>query len=189
MRVGIFLVSALATVMGITIKSVYGLWFLCSDLVYVVLFPQLFSVVYLKDTNTYGSLVAYVVGIFLRLSGGEALFHIPPFIKFPFYDYENDMQRFPYRTFSMLTSFALIVSVSYLTKFLFENNHLRKEFDIFRCVSNIPADAIALKDSMTLDELSKLNVSNSTTVKYNTESELDGKINLASVSIDNMAKQ
>ena len=54
MRVGIFLVTALATAMGLTIKSVYGLWFLCSDLVYVVLFPQLFCVVYMKNTITYG---------------------------------------------------------------------------------------------------------------------------------------
>ena len=188
MRIGIFLVAALATVMGITIKTVYGLWFLCSDLVYVVLFPQLFSVVYLKDTNTYGSMVAYWLGIFMRLAGGEPLFHIPAVIKFPFFDYENNAQRFPFRTTSMLTSFALIVGVSYLTKFLFENNYLRKEFDIFRCVTNIPIESIALKDSITVDEFSKLNTSNSTNMRYNHEIDgLEGKINPASISTDNVA--
>lgn len=42
-----FVFGALATVMGILIESIYGLWALCSDLVYVVLFPQLICVVYI----------------------------------------------------------------------------------------------------------------------------------------------
>jgi high affinity choline transporter 7 len=160
MRFGIFFVAALATVMGITINSVYGLWFLCSDLVYVVLFPQLLCVVYLKHTNTYGSMVAYWIGILLRLICGEPLFGIPAIIKFPFYDEENDQQRFPFRTTSMLISLFLNISVSYLTNLVFEGGYLRKEFDIFKCVTNIPIDSIALKDSVTVDEFSKLNVSN-----------------------------
>lgn len=45
---------------------------MCSDLVYVVLFPQLLIVVHFKDwCNTYGSLFAYIVGMFVRLAGGE----------------------------------------------------------------------------------------------------------------------
>lgn len=46
MRACVFWFGALATVMGILIKSIYGLWSLCSDLVYVILFPQLVCVVY-----------------------------------------------------------------------------------------------------------------------------------------------
>jgi high affinity choline transporter 7 len=157
MRCGIFIVASIATVMGITIKTVYGLWFLCSDLVYVVLFPQLFCVVYVENTNTYGSLIAYWVGIFLRLSGGEPMFNLPAVIKFPLYDEENMTQRFPFRTISMLISFVLNIGISNLTKYLFEQDHLRKEFDIFRCVTNIPIEAVALKDSTTCDELLKLN--------------------------------
>lgn len=57
MKVSILLVGIMATAMALTVKSVYGLWYLSSDLVYVILFPQLVSVVYLKKTvNTYGSL-------------------------------------------------------------------------------------------------------------------------------------
>jgi high affinity choline transporter 7 len=48
MRVAIFGTGALATAMGIMVESIYGLWYLCADLVYVILFPQLFSVVYLE---------------------------------------------------------------------------------------------------------------------------------------------
>lgn len=71
MRFAIFGVGVLATVMAITVKSIYTLWYLCSDLVYVVLFPQLLCVIYLKTSNTYGSLVAYVIGMFFRIAGGE----------------------------------------------------------------------------------------------------------------------
>ena len=157
--------------MGITIKSVYGLWFLCSDLVYVVLFPQLFCVVYIENTNTYGSMVAYWLGIFLRLSGGEPLFNLPALIKFPMYDHDTNTQRFPFRSMSMLLSFALNIGISNLTKYLFEQGHLRKEFDLFRCVTNRPIDAIPLKDSTTCDELSKLNTVN--IIRYSCEGEVE----------------
>lgn len=158
MRVGIFFVAALATVMGITINSVYGLWFLCADLVYVVLFPQLCCVVYVKHSNTYGSFAAYWVGLLLRLIGGEPLIGLPALLKYPFYDYNEKKQLFPFRTFAMLASFMVTLLVSYVTKFLFENELLRKEFDLFKCVTNIPQEAIALNESITIDELSKLNV-------------------------------
>ena len=164
MRVGIFLVTLLATIMGITIKSVYGLWFLCSDLVYVVLFPQLCCVVYMKNTNTYGSMSAYWIGILLRLSAGEALFGLDPLIHFPMF--VNGEQKFPFRTLSMLTSFFLIITVSLLTNFLFENEYLNKKWDIFQCVTNIPTDAIALNQSVTIDELTRINNASSTNIRY-----------------------
>ena len=67
MRAGIFGVGILATIMGITITTIYGLWYLCADLVYVILFPQLVSVIYIGYTNTYGSLAGYLVGKFLLI--------------------------------------------------------------------------------------------------------------------------
>ncbi len=173
MRLGIVFVSFVATIIGITVKSVYGLWFLCSDLVYVVLFPQLFSVVYLDHTNTYGSMVAYWTGILLRLSGGEPLFNLPALIKFPLYDEETNTQRFPFRTMSMLISFSLIITVSSLTNFLFEREILSKKFDIFSCVtSKKDAKAINLKDSTLQDELNKLN-----DAKYDTNSNTNSSLN------------
>lgn len=160
MRIGIFVVAASATVMGITIKTVYGLWFLCSDLVYVVLFPQLVTVVYFNGTNTYGSMCAYWIGLFLRLTGGEALFGLPALIEYPSYDKKEKLQRFPFRTMSMLASFFIIISVSRLAKFLFERDYLDKKWDIFHCVTNIPIESMALKESVTADELSRLNTMN-----------------------------
>jgi high affinity choline transporter 7 len=102
-------------------------------------------------------MVAYWVGIFVRLSAGEDAFNLPALIKFPLYDHANNLQKFPFRTFSMLTSFSLIILVSWFTKFIFENEYLSKRFDIFQCVTNIPTDAIALNQSNTVDELTKIN--------------------------------
>lgn len=122
--------------MGLTIKSVYALWFLCSDFVYVILFPQLFCVVYFSKVNTYGSFFAYIVALFLRLGGGDTTLRIPAFIKYPLYN-DVDGQLFPFRTFSMSMSFLTLVAVSYLTNYIFLNGYLRKQFDVFQCVVNI----------------------------------------------------
>jgi solute carrier family 5 (high affinity choline transporter), member 7 len=40
-RGAILLGGGLATGLVLTVKSVYGVWFFCADLVYVILFPQL----------------------------------------------------------------------------------------------------------------------------------------------------
>ena len=56
--------------------------YLSSDLVYVILFPQLLMVVhYPKHCNTYGSLVGYIVGLGFRVSGGVDILKIDPYIK------------------------------------------------------------------------------------------------------------
>ncbi|ELU07259.1 hypothetical protein CAPTEDRAFT_98096 [Capitella teleta] len=149
MRLAIFGVGVLATVMGITIKSIYGLWFLCADLVYVILFPQLVSVVYLGGTNTYGSLAGYIMGLFFRLLGGEPLIDLPATTKYPYYDEVEKVQWFPFKTVCMLISFFFIVSVSYPLKYLFENEIFPRHWDVFQCIVNIPEEVIALKEPDT----------------------------------------
>ncbi|XP_014679391.1 PREDICTED: LOW QUALITY PROTEIN: high-affinity choline transporter 1-like, partial [Priapulus caudatus] len=146
MRVAIFGVGAMATVMGITIESIYGLWFLCADLVYVMLFPQLLAVVHMDFTNTYGSLFAYIVGLVLRLGGGEPFLHLRAFIKYPNYDYVNHVQRFPFRTLSMLVTLAATVGMSLTARAVFERGWLLPRWDVFRCVVNIPEDKQQIGD-------------------------------------------
>ncbi|KAK2160481.1 hypothetical protein LSH36_132g01006 [Paralvinella palmiformis] len=147
MRGAIFGVGILATVMGITIESIYGLWFLCADLVYVILFPQLVSVVYLKWTNTYGSLSGYIIGLMLRLLGGESMIRLPATIWYPGYNPETEVQHFPFKTLTMLVSFATICLVSYPLHVAFTTNRLPKHWDVFQCIVNIPEEVIALKES------------------------------------------
>ncbi|XP_066251445.1 high-affinity choline transporter 1 [Euwallacea similis] len=141
MRVSILVVGFLATVMALTIPSIYGLWSMCSDLVYVILFPQLLMVVHFKDyCNTYGSLAAYIMAFLVRISGGEPLMHLPAFIHFPGYDEVQKVQKFPFRTAAMMLSLITLVGVSWGTKYVFETGRLAPGYDLFHCVVNIPED-------------------------------------------------
>jgi high affinity choline transporter 7 len=121
MRFAIVAVGVLATVMALTIHSIYGLWYLCADLVYVILFPQLLCVVYFKRSNTYGCLLGYAVGLALRLSGGEPMLFFPAAVHYPMYDVESGMQYFPFKTMSMLASLGCCVGGSLLSEYLFRS--------------------------------------------------------------------
>lgn len=109
----------------------FVLRYLCADLVYVILFPQLLCVVYMESTNTYGCLTGYAVGFAMRILGGEPLLEFEAPVKFPWY--ENGVQvrairkakgkfpfqKFPFRTLAMILSLATIVFVSLLADWLF----------------------------------------------------------------------
>lgn len=96
--------------------------------------------------NTYGSLSAYIVAFLLRLSGGESLLGLPPLIEYPGYDAENQRQLFPFRTMAMLCSLITLAGVSYYTKWVFESGRLAPQYDYFKCVINIPDDAVRVGD-------------------------------------------
>ncbi|XP_033119494.1 high-affinity choline transporter 1-like isoform X2 [Anneissia japonica] len=150
MRVAIFAMGILSTILSLTINSIYGLWYLCSDFVYVVLFPQLFCVVYFSFCNTYGSLAGYIIGLFLRLGGGEPLLGLEPFIKYPYYD-DVDGQLFPFRTLCMVVSFITILVVSVLAHWILTSFGLDKKWDVFLCITNIPLDPTEKYGHMEMD--------------------------------------
>ena len=57
-----------------------------SDLVYVIIFPQLLLVVHFEEyINARGSQLGFFVGLLVRISGGESKLKIPPLIKYPGY--------------------------------------------------------------------------------------------------------
>ncbi|KAK2839622.1 hypothetical protein Q5P01_013362 [Channa striata] len=146
MRLTIFVFGALATAMALLTGSVYGLWYLSSDLVYVIIFPQLLSVLFIKGTNTYGSVAAYIFGLLLRIGGGEPYLKLPPFIYYPGWVTQEKVhhltgdveyfvqQRFPFKSVSMLASFLANVAFSYLTKYLFESGMLSHKYDFLDAV-------------------------------------------------------
>jgi len=47
----------------------------------------------------------------------------------------------------MVLSFATVIIVSYLTKYIFENRILPKNWDVFQCVVNFPDEMIVLKEA------------------------------------------
>lgn len=110
----IWIVGIAATILALQVKSVYVLWFLCSDLVYCILFPQLLTALFFKKANRYGSIAGYAVGLFLRLGGGEQSLGLPNFLPYPMV--ENGEVLFPFRTFAMLCGLLSIVLVSISTQ-------------------------------------------------------------------------
>lgn len=109
-------------------------------------------VVHFKNhCNTYGSLSAYIVAFAVRLSGGEALLGLPALIHFPGYDAEGQRQLFPFRTMAMLMSLITLITVSWLSKWLFETGRLAPNYDYFRCVVNIPEDVIRVDEPSEAD--------------------------------------
>jgi len=156
----VVVVGSLALVLGLTVKSVYGLFYLCADFVYVILFPQLVSVVYLPFVNVYGSIVGYIMGLVLRLIGGEkvaiggkVMMDMLPLVKYPFYQGELEVdgaagQMFPFRTFAMVISFLSLILVSLLTHYLFVVRKWTK-FDFLKAFQDEPSETV------TLDRLDK----------------------------------
>ena len=134
-RGAILSVGLVSTILALQVKSVYVLFHLCSDLVYAILFPQLLCIIYFKPCNTYGSIAAYIVGLFLRVAGGEKLIGFDALIKYPFYD-EDLGQLFPFRTFAMICSLMTLVLISYLTRYLFLKEIIPMDYDILKCFKN-----------------------------------------------------
>ena len=118
MRISIFVVGACAAAIALQLKSVYTLWYLSGDLVYVILFPQLFCALHLPGTNTYGSFFGFIVGLGFRILGGEPSLNIPVLLEFPFYS-PAEGQLFSFKTTAMLASLLSIIIVSFLLKLLF----------------------------------------------------------------------
>lgn len=82
MRGSLVLLSAAAVVMAIKVQSVQALWFFTSDLVFVLLFPQLLCALFDPRATRTGSMVAFAVALALRLGGGEPLFGVPPLLPY-----------------------------------------------------------------------------------------------------------
>ncbi|MFC4765853.1 sodium:solute symporter family protein [Effusibacillus consociatus] len=110
----IMIIGSAATLIALSAKSVYALWYLCSDLVYVILFPQLTTALFYKGANWYGSLAGFVVALVLRIGGGEPLLGLPPILPYPMI--EDGVVLFPFRTFAMLAGLITIFIVSSLTR-------------------------------------------------------------------------
>ncbi|XP_007902638.2 high-affinity choline transporter 1-like [Callorhinchus milii] len=139
MRISICVFGLISTVLALLSNSVYGLWYLSSDFVYVILFPQLVSVLFIKSSNAYGSIVGFFLGLILRISGGEPYLQLDPFVCYPgcYLDESNQqlyIQRFPFKSMAMLVSLLSIIVISHLTNYLFEHGILKPKFDFLNSI-------------------------------------------------------
>ena len=107
-------VGVAATLIALNVQSVYALWYLCADLIYCILFPQLTTALYFKRSNRYGAIAGLIVSLVLRVGGGEPLLGVPPMIPYPMI--ENGVVYFPFRLLATVSGFLAIVFVSLLTQ-------------------------------------------------------------------------
>ena len=70
-----------------------------------------------------------------------------PLIRYPWFNEEDNVQLFPFRTVAMLLSMSSLLAVSQLTFWLFRSGRVSKKYDIFQCIDrNLPADAEEMKN-------------------------------------------
>ena len=159
MRVAIVIVGIIATAIALSVHTIYGIFILCTDLVYVILFPQLLCVVHLPFANAYGALISFVVSFLLRMLSGEPLFGFPAAIKWPYaVDNGNGIwtQRFPFKTLIMLLGLILIVIVSYIVEKLFKNGTIPAKYDVFEQVVRKRATTESIKAAKAMNMTSTL---------------------------------
>lgn len=106
-RISVVALGIAAMWMALKVKSVQALWFFTSDLVFVILFPQLVMVLFDSKTNRAGSIAAFSASFLLRFGGGEALFGVPKLIPYP--------EWWPVRTVAAAVGFVLLYAVSRMT--------------------------------------------------------------------------
>ncbi|XP_065298749.1 high-affinity choline transporter 1-like isoform X1 [Dermacentor albipictus] len=134
LRVMVFAIGAWATYLALSVNSVFELWLLCSDIVYVLLFPQLICVLYFEDSNTYGAVLAFFVSVVFRGLCGEPSMNVPVTIRLPMYDEELG-QQFPFRLTCMLLGLLTHLLGSYGASLAFRSGWLPQSFDVFKCFS------------------------------------------------------
>ena len=117
MRVAIVIIGVGAVWMAIEVQSVQALWFFTSDLVFVLLFPQLVFALFDTKANVIGSMVAFFVSLVLRIGGGEPLFGIQALIPYP--------ELVPFKTTAAAAGMILIPLVSRMTTSLAAPRPLR----------------------------------------------------------------
>ena len=127
-RGSIILLGAIATAMALAARSVAELWFFTSDLVFVLLFPQLVMALFDPKANRIGSMAAFAVSLLLRLGGGMPLLGLPALAPYAelwglicgqdpaqWYDLATGESVFPVRMLAAAAGLVVLPVVSRLT--------------------------------------------------------------------------
>ncbi len=125
-RGSVLLLGVGAVLLALRVQSVQQLWFFTSDLVFVLLVPQLIYALFDPKANLAGSVAAFAVALVLRLGGGEPTFDLDPFIPYPELFgplwggdpkawYDGKVMLFPFKTLAFAVGMVLLPVVSRLT--------------------------------------------------------------------------
>jgi high affinity choline transporter 7 len=94
-------VGLAAALLALGTSSVYTLWYLSSDLVYVVLLPQLIAVLFFRGATARGALMGMGWALAWRIACGEPSLGLPALVP-------EEWLHYPFRTLIMLSSLLCI---------------------------------------------------------------------------------
>ena len=127
-RAMVVVLGSLAAVLALRVQSVQQLWFFTSDLVFVLVFPQLVFALFDPRANRTGSIAAFCVSLVLRLGDGEPILALPRLFSVAdwlgpvlpggasvWFDDAGHATLFPVRTAAALAGLVLLPLVSRLT--------------------------------------------------------------------------
>lgn len=147
LRLTVVVNTVIAMLIAIFVKTVYGLYLICSDLVFILLFPHLVMVVHFpKRTNKYGMVVGFSIALLLRVLSGEPVLKYNAVLKFAGYvepHYGDDgnpvygRQRFPFRNLIMGLNFIITLLVTYLSQWLFQSYPNLRKWDVLNAVKDL----------------------------------------------------
>ncbi|TWW78499.1 High affinity choline transporter 1 Hemicholinium-3-sensitive choline transporter [Takifugu flavidus] len=132
-RVSVVVAGIIGTVLSSLKSSVIMYVFLANEVAFIIMFPQLVSILFFPTFNSYGAIMGVIVGIMLKLLSGDPLLGLEPLIHFPGCTLEDGVyvQYAPVRTICMLFALASILFFSYLSSVLFNKNLLPDKLDVF----------------------------------------------------------
>ncbi|XP_062246784.1 high-affinity choline transporter 1-like [Platichthys flesus] len=156
-RGSVVLVGLAGTGLAFGDDSVFALWLLSGDLLYCIVFPQLACVLHFRHANTYGAITGYVVGMLLRVVGGEPVLGIPPVFLYPGWTEEDGVikQHFPFRTLAMLSSVISVVSVSWLLELGFSHQVIPRSWDFLGFFKENEGEGEVQEEPLPLEEKNK----------------------------------
>ncbi|MCB0686155.1 MAG: sodium:solute symporter family protein [Saprospiraceae bacterium] len=105
----IWIVGICTICVALQVGSIYELWFLCSDLIYCLLFPLLVTALFDSKANYIGAYAGFTVALLLRLGGGEPFLGIPSWLPYPV---SEGVITIPFKTMAMLAGLTTIIVVS-----------------------------------------------------------------------------
>ncbi|XP_064475919.1 high affinity choline transporter 1-like isoform X2 [Ornithodoros turicata] len=134
LRLSVILLGAFATYIAVATTAVNSMWNYASDLLFILLFPQVVCILFLPDgVNAYGSLTGFFLGLLLRTAAGEPGMGLPTLFRYPGYDSQHGRQLFPYRTFSMVAHLLCMLVASRVVKKLFVGGIMPMRYDVLQC--------------------------------------------------------